>query len=1442
MNLNPCGCCNRLGDHESTEITNRPGLSAIAYRVGTHVGFKETVLDRLSRLGVLRDGLRTRSDDDFSIALADAFSVMSDVLTFYQERIANESYLRTATERRSLLELARLIGYELRPGVAAGSYLAFTVEDTPDAAAKVSIESGIKVQSIPGQGEMPQTFETVETIEARPQWNSIRARQTEPWIPKAGDKTGWFEGDVNVRKGDTLLFVRPVKFNVGKYWLWDMHVVVSVEQEREFNRTRVEWREDLSWRKGGDRWGDADAAFIDAALDDAICQVFLLKKKAAIFGHNSSNWRRLPKSAKLDYLGHEPEQWEIPEWPGFEIYAPRDHFGDLPPRKKAVIPTPKDVANAAKEAAENLAKSAEGATPAAILNAISKTLAVLKAFIDAGQALGSEFKTASTNAITATLQTYGPASTVLSDMFGAVLDIIRQFDISFPTVNMPQITPNDLKLVDVQMSWNVIVEDFGKPEDERRNPISFSGPNVGKLKDAIDAIVAGMSGIGLTIPSSGAVTTFLNTIGTNLTKLIADNPAFLPFNALKGFADGVLGGNANDPSTTLGKLQLVVTEALAAVSAARGIAKAMTGAAVTRAISDALVQTTKAALETKRPIPEPTPESVAVVARLTVKVAKYAALLCAIPGTTLQSGDSFLRKFADALKLQNESMFRENSDPFQAIESVFRNLENWDLMDDLKDSVRSTPIARDFDNMDEIDRVALAIVICAATFGLVAMSAAAATGIAIGAALIVGGGILAVAGAASSFLIFTGIGYAVFVASAISGVALAAVSVLFLAPGVLGGLLAVVAGAALAMAGAVAIEVALLGIVGAVNTAGALFALGIDLFNAARRVDDAVDQAVDRALHPPPIDIPPRLLPARDRTSIDLDATYSQVIEGGWLVMSAPDHRDLFLIERTEERSRAEFQMSSRVTRVKLRGGGLSGPFELQSADIDRLRTEGLLPEAADALETIAGREFPDAASFETALRGFSNDVFALIEPHERDLLVSASLNKFHSAVRDISIFAESQMLPLAEKPILLPVKGDVVVLDHTVRGLSAGRRIIFKDHVTAELAEIEYVDAADSTHTRLKLKSKLDHRFERTKMSINANVAHATHGETVADVLGSGDGGQRFQRFPLRHSPLTFVSASTPTGAATTLHEVRVNGVLWREVESFHESGPRDRVYIVRRDDAGKSWIQFGDGVNGSRVPTGQENVRAIYRYGIGSEGLLTAGQLSMLMTRPLGVRSVSNPLATNGAANSETLENARRNASLTLMALGRAVSLRDYEDFSYAFAGIAKASARWNWDGEKRCIFVTIAGPDGAEIPESSDVYSNLLEALRSSGDPYAPFVVRSFRKVFISVAASVKVDEMEIAGKVLDGVRAVLRNKFAFDNREFGQAVTLSEVVVAMHEVSGVVAVDVNALHRSEETAGLKHRLDASAEAISADGQLLGSELLVLDPLSPKLEVMA
>ena len=174
--MNDCGCCEGIGVETPVKVDNRAGLSAIAYRVGTHSRFIDSMLARLAAL----PALRTRDDDDFSIALLDAWATVADVMTFYQERIANESYLRTATERNSLLQLARLIGYRLRPGVAASAYLAFTIESAAGSTGTAIIDIGTKVQSIPGPTEQPQTFESMEKLSADARWNALRPRLTQP--------------------------------------------------------------------------------------------------------------------------------------------------------------------------------------------------------------------------------------------------------------------------------------------------------------------------------------------------------------------------------------------------------------------------------------------------------------------------------------------------------------------------------------------------------------------------------------------------------------------------------------------------------------------------------------------------------------------------------------------------------------------------------------------------------------------------------------------------------------------------------------------------------------------------------------------------------------------------------------------------------------------------------------------------------------------------------------------------------------------------------------------------------------------------------------------------------------------------------------------------------------------------------------------------------------
>lgn len=173
-----CGCCSGVHAATPVPVHNRPGLSSIAHRPGDWSTYLASLQASLSsaRFPELA-GLTTRAADDASMALCDAWAVAAEVLSFYQDRIANEGYLRTAIERRSLIELGRLTGYTLRPGVSASVYLSYELDAN---AGRVAIPAGTRAQSVPGAGEKMQTFETVEPLEARAEWSRVAVRQSQP--------------------------------------------------------------------------------------------------------------------------------------------------------------------------------------------------------------------------------------------------------------------------------------------------------------------------------------------------------------------------------------------------------------------------------------------------------------------------------------------------------------------------------------------------------------------------------------------------------------------------------------------------------------------------------------------------------------------------------------------------------------------------------------------------------------------------------------------------------------------------------------------------------------------------------------------------------------------------------------------------------------------------------------------------------------------------------------------------------------------------------------------------------------------------------------------------------------------------------------------------------------------------------------------------------------
>ncbi|MBE9571497.1 MAG: putative baseplate assembly protein [Proteobacteria bacterium] len=443
------------------------------------------------------------------------------------------------------------------------------------------------------------------------------------------------------------------------------------------------------------------------------------------------------------------------------------------------------------------------------------------------------------------------------------------------------------------------------------------------------------------------------------------------------------------------------------------------------------------------------------------------------------------------------------------------------------------------------------------------------------------------------------------------------------------------------------------------------------------------------------------------------------------------------------------------------------------------------------------------------------------------------------SAIRDITIYAQSEQLDLAEVPIKNIVQGDTITLDSIYLDLKTGKRVI----ITGERDDLKGVYASETRMLKeviiengfsvITFDKSLTNTYIRNTVTISANIARATHGETVTEILGSGDAGQPFQQFTLRQPPLTYISASTPGGVQTTL-EIRVNDLLWKEVPSFYGHGPNERIYITRLDNDGKTHIRFGDGKTGSRLPSGQENVTATYRKGIGLGGLLKADQLSILMTRPFGLKEVTNPIGSSGAADPETLDQARQNTPLTILTLDRVVSLKDFENFTQAFAGIEKARADWVWDGGTRLVYLTVAGANGKTVDEESTLYQNLRDAIESSCNGRQPFRIKSYVSLSFHLKASIWIDHRHIKEKVMTDVKTTLNQVYSFKQRRLAQPVTKSEVMAVIQEIKGIVAVDLDELFLTGEAKILNLFLPARRGRWDRQqNHPVPSELLTLSP---------
>jgi len=557
----------------------------------------------------------------------------------------------------------------------------------------------------------------------------------------------------------------------------------------------------------------------------------------------------------------------------------------------------------------------------------------------------------------------------------------------------------------------------------------------------------------------------------------------------------------------------------------------------------------------------------------------------------------------------------------------------------------------------------------------------------------------------------------------------------------------------------------------------------------------------------------------QDASDIYLDATYSKITVGSWFALVVDDVAQLYKVAAATTQSLAQYALSAKVTTLSadfddpnIQDFPLQGTAVLAQSDQLTLAQQPFDHPLYGSIVELASLR-PDLAAVQAiALTGTAQKLSVSTLKNELVFVPDDGSADLNLGPGDIVTVIDPTPLPLIKSCGLVPdwhdrhKKIDLRVSDASGRTgtvHAALRDFTLADASTSDPA-IQEVALVSSTkfyahpypHTQLLLVNPLRNCYNRDVTTVNANVGLASAGSTVSEIMGSGSASTSDQTFNLKQKPLTYVQAVTPTGRQSTL-EVIANGVPWTQVPTLYEQNGAAQVYSVLDQQGGATTVLFGDGIEGATLPTGQNNIQAKYRVGSGAAGNVASGTITTLIDRPLGVSGVINPEAATGGQDAQSLSQIQQNAPHSVLTLGRAVSLVDYQNFAATYAGIAKANAIWIPSGTARGVFLTVAGVDGAALLPGNPTLAQLVAALQAYGNPLIPINAYSFLETLFSVKADLTYQpnaNQSTIGAVNNAVIAALQEQYSFANRTFGQGVTADEVSTFIQAVPGVVAVNV------------------------------------------------
>src|SRR5262249_23078051 len=187
-------------------IVNPPGRNHVVYRVGDFVSFRHALLLSLPD-EIELSNWKPSATDDLAVKMIEWWAYLSDILTFYNQRIAIQDYLRTGDLPESVRRLIQILGYRPRPGIGARGVVGALLNKQ----ITTTIAKGFQIQSKPGPGKQPQIFEVDADAELLPPDAISADPAPDPLLIRA-DSSGrdsiLLKGSVStIKSGDEVLVI-----------------------------------------------------------------------------------------------------------------------------------------------------------------------------------------------------------------------------------------------------------------------------------------------------------------------------------------------------------------------------------------------------------------------------------------------------------------------------------------------------------------------------------------------------------------------------------------------------------------------------------------------------------------------------------------------------------------------------------------------------------------------------------------------------------------------------------------------------------------------------------------------------------------------------------------------------------------------------------------------------------------------------------------------------------------------------------------------------------------------------------------------------------------------------------------------------------------------------------------------------------------------------------